>query len=184
MKPPQRYLMDSGYDTKDIYHYALDHDAVALIPLNHRNAKEGPEGCTFEGTPMCSAGFHMTYWGYDKKTETKKFRCPHVTGHVDCPFGSAWCSDSSYGMVVKVHIKDNPRIHSPIHRGSERWKKEYKARTSVERTHARLKEHLGLEKNLRVRGMQKVKAHVLLSCIVLLAGTLVVNMAKAQKEVA
>ncbi|MBE3594070.1 MAG: hypothetical protein IMX04_03360 [Candidatus Carbobacillus altaicus] len=40
----------------------MEHQAQAIIPLNLRRAKEPPEGITIQGTPICSAGFSMTYW--------------------------------------------------------------------------------------------------------------------------
>jgi transposase len=59
--------------------------------------------------------------------------------------------------------------------GKERNRQKiYNKRTRVERTFSRLKEHLNLE-NLIVMGAMKVKTHVLLSCISLIAGKLEVD---------
>ncbi|WP_366414810.1 hypothetical protein [Paenibacillus sp. GP183] len=60
---------------------------------------------TTNGTPCCSMGFAMTYWGVD--ADYLKLRCPHATGKVDCPLGMAACSSYNYGMVVKVDAKDD-----------------------------------------------------------------------------
>lgn len=61
---PQYYLMDAGYDQKAIYELIRkDYKAQAIIPLNHRGAKEPSEGLDWDATPICSAGYHMTYWG-------------------------------------------------------------------------------------------------------------------------
>lgn len=124
------------------------------------------------GTPVCSGGYKMVYWGH--YNQCNKFRCPHVLGKVECPHGSAWCSDSNYGHVVKTRIKDDPRYISIPHRASKGWQKIYNKRTSVERTFSRLKKHLNLE-NLTVMGAKKVKVHVLLSCISLIAGNIAIK---------
>jgi len=63
--------MDSGYDSNYIYTAVkYGHKAQAIIPLNLRGPKEGFD---FDGTPICSAGYRMIYWGHDK--DTSKFRC-------------------------------------------------------------------------------------------------------------
>lgn len=171
---PEYWTMDSGYDYKKIYKSIyFDYNAQAIIPLNKRNAKQPPAGFyDFDGTPSCSCGYKMVYWGKDNNCN--KFRCPHVLGKEECLYGSAWCSDSNYGYVAKTRVKDNPRYISLPHRGSRNWQKIYNKRTSVERTFSRLKEHLNLE-NLTVMGANKVKTHVLLSCISLIAGKLAIE---------
>ena len=95
----------------------------------------------------------MTYWGYDNGSF--KFRCPHMTGKVNCPMGTNWCSSSNYGAVVKKKISDNPRYFTYPRRGTAEWQELYNERTSVERTFARLKENLGLN-NITVRGIRTV----------------------------
>ncbi|ABO51482.1 conserved hypothetical protein [Desulforamulus reducens MI-1] len=96
-KKPKYYTMDMGYDSKDIYSVVMnDFNAQAIIPINSRGSKDHPEGCDFDGTPICSMGQRMVFWGSDAKAGTNKYRCPHVMGKCDCPYGSAWCSPSSY----------------------------------------------------------------------------------------
>lgn len=166
-KYPKYWTMDSGYDIKEIYQTLYDkYNSQGIIPLNPRGSKIPPEGLDFNGTPICSSGYPMIYWGSDK-SGCNKFRCPHVLGKVDCPHGSAWCSSSNYGLVVKTRVKDDPRRFTTPHRGSKNWITIYNKRTSVERCFGRLKEYLSL-KNLNVRGFKKVKARVLLSCIAML----------------
>ncbi len=64
---PNYWTMDSGYDVKEIcqtlYH---DYNSQGIIPLNLRGAKLPPEGLDFHGTPICSGGYPMTFWGSDK----------------------------------------------------------------------------------------------------------------------
>ncbi len=179
---PEYWTMDSGYDVKDIYKIIhQEYNAQAIIPINKRNAKQPPTGYfDFKGTPMCSAGHKMVYWGH--YNGCNKFRCPHVLGKVECCHGSSWCSDSNYGRVVKTRIKDDPRFISIPHRDSKGWKEIYNKRTSVERTFSRLKTHLNLE-NLTAMGAKKVETHVLLSCISLIAGKIAINKQKDRPKI-
>ena len=175
---PQAYCLDMGYDVKPIYEKAHSQGAKAIIPLNRRGEKEPPAGLDENRTPVCSMGYPMVYWGADTKRGELKFRCPHVCGKVSCPQGSAWCSDSNYGMVIKRKITEDLRGFSLPHRTSRNWKELYNLRTSVERVFSRLKEMLGAN-SLKSRGLQKVTAHLTLCCIVLLAGTLALNQNKS-----
>jgi transposase len=175
---PQYYLMDAGYDQKSIYELIRkDYKAQAIIPLNHRGAKEPPEGLDWDATPICSAGYRMTYWG--GSNGVNKFRCPHVMGKCDCPFGSSWCSDSNYGMVVKTRARQDSRLFTVPHRGTSNWKLLYNKRTGVERCFGRLKKHLGLETGLNVQGIKKVKTHAYLSVITMIASVVAINKNKS-----
>ncbi|MEZ2658581.1 transposase [Aneurinibacillus aneurinilyticus] len=174
-------MMDAGYDQLKNYEAAHELNAQAIIPLNLRNEKEPPTGFSFNGTPRCSMGFDMVYWGADK--QYLKFRCPHTVGKVDCPHGSAWCSPSDYGMVVKVNPNDDLRRFSIPHRDTKRWKELYNKRTSVERVFARLKENLTVNQ-LHIRGIQKVKTQVFLNLCILLASALAMSKASIRQRCA
>ncbi|WP_327884747.1 transposase [Aneurinibacillus migulanus] len=93
---------------------------------------------------------------------------------MDCPHGSAWCSSSSYEMVVKVNPMTDLRRFSVPHRNTKRWRELYNERTSVERVFSRLKENLTVNQ-LHVRGIQKVKTQVFLNLCVLLASALAIS---------
>jgi hypothetical protein len=137
--------------------------------MNLRNEKEPPDGMTSNGTPCCSMGFAMTYWGADG--DYLKFRCPHATGKVECPLGMAACSSSNYGMVVKFDAKSDLRRYSTPHRDSKRWKELYNERTSVERCNSRMKTYLTAD-DMHVWGIKKVTTHQYLNAIVLLTSAL------------
>jgi len=160
--------MDSGYDTQAMYKEVISRSAQPIIPLNRRGEKIPPEGLDENRNPVCSMGYSMVYWGCDAKNGILKFRCPHICGKVNCPNGSAWCSDSNYGLVVKKKVNEDSRSFCTPHRGTREWEKLYNKRTSVERTFSRLKEYLGANL-IRVRGIKKVTAHLLLCCIGLIA---------------
>jgi len=61
-EPPSVSTFSRFFQRLTNQRFALEHQAQAIIPLNLRRAKEPPEGITFQGTPICSAGFSMTYW--------------------------------------------------------------------------------------------------------------------------
>ena len=180
---PKYYCMDMGYDAKDIYQAAYERQAQAIIPLNHRKEKLPPEGMDENRTPTCSMGYPMVYWGCEREKGILKFRCPHVCGKVNCPNGSAWCSQSNYGLVIKKKVEDDPRSFCTPHRGTREWEKLYAERTSVERAFSRLKGQLGANM-VRVQGIKKVTAHLMLCCIALLAGTIAVNRQTNQQKAA
>ena len=167
------YTMDSGYDFESNYRSIIEeHKASPIIAYNPRGSKTPPEGMNDHFKPICSAGYPLTYYGVDG--DYLKFRCPHVTGHCDCPFGSNWCSSSNYGYTTKINWKQNPRHYGYPHRGSSEWQKLYNTRTSVERMFSRMKDYLNLD-NIRSKGILKAKAYALLNCIALVAGTIAVN---------
>ncbi|WP_327884717.1 hypothetical protein [Aneurinibacillus migulanus] len=56
-------MMDAGYDQLKNDEVAHKLKAQAIIPFNVRNEKEPPTGFPTNGTPRCSMGFDMAYWG-------------------------------------------------------------------------------------------------------------------------
>ena len=170
---PSHYLMDSGYDYDYLYRDIVDeYHATPIIAYNPRGSKAPPEGLNEKLHPVCSAGYELKYWGKD--ATYMKFRCPHMTGNVNCPFGSNWCSSSNYGLTLKLNYRKDPRIHGYPLRNSKTWKNLYNKRTSVERLNARLKENLNVD-GIRSKGIKKALMHCLLNCIALVAGTIAIN---------
>ncbi|NMP25139.1 transposase [Sulfobacillus harzensis] len=166
----QTAIFDAGYDQATLYQDLQAQGLVPIIPLN-RHGGEAPEGRDDLGRPTCSMGYTLTLAGYDATMATQKFRCPHATGHVDCPMGMAWCSSSNYGYVQKIAIADDPREVGRIVRGTAAWDALYELRTSVERAFSYLKEQLNL-RTVRVRGRRKVHTHNLFAVIALAAAVL------------
>ena len=170
---PEYYIMDSGYDAQKNYDYISNQaKAQGIIALNLRGAYAPPQRLNENFEPVCSMGYKLTYWGKDG--DYLKFRCPHTTGKVNCPYGSMWCSKSNYGYCYKVNYKKNNRYFCYPHRSTEAWQHLYNERTSVERCNARLKEHLNVN-NLRSAGIRKAKAIALLNCMALISGTIAIN---------
>ncbi|WP_206922284.1 transposase, partial [Alicyclobacillus suci] len=174
-------MMDAGYDQVKNYETVRQYGAQAIIAMNKRGEKEPPEGIASDGTPRCTMGYNMVYWGADG--DRLKFRCPHAVGKVDCPLGIAACSESNYGMVVKKRITEDIRRYCTPHRGTQNWKLLYNERTAVERCNARLKTNLTAN-DVHVRGIRKVKAYMFLNAIVLLASALAVNHIERHKKTA
>ena len=72
--------------------------------------------------------------------------------------------------MVKIKIKDDYRRFYPVPRHTEKWKKLYVKRVSVERVFSRLKKDGdGRLVNHRIRGLDKVSLNCLLSVWVMQA---------------
>lgn len=168
-------MADKGYDSKANCEYVVEQlDAQAII--NMRRYVDGDELCDAAicrcnelGTPICASDHKMVYWGRDGNY--LKWRCPVTTGRVEpeeCRWSGA-CSNSDYGSVLKQPIAEDYRRWPGIARESNKFERLYNKRTAVERVNARLKEYMLLD-DLTVRGMAKVRVHVSLALLVMLAG--------------
>ncbi|MGR6115466.1 transposase [Aeribacillus composti] len=74
------------------------------------------------------------------------------------------------------------RRYSIPHRDTDNWKELYNERTSVERCNSRMKSYLTAT-SLHVWGIEKVKTHIYLNAIVLLASALAMNKQDRKKIV-
>jgi hypothetical protein len=173
---PQAVIADKGYDSqannKFIYKQCK---SAPIIPIREWKAMQLPNICNAKGTPLCSCGLEMVYWGRDGKY--LKYRCPQVLGKGECK-SRFRCTSSPYGYVLKLSISEDPRRHPPVPRESRKWQRLYKMRTAIERVNSRVKDLLGLGK-ITVRGMGKVTVRAVLSLLVMLAAG--VSMAKDHK---
>lgn len=159
-------ILDKGYDGQDNYRLVFgEYKAAPIIPIRERADAQLPDVCNAKGTPICSCGLEMTFWGRD--VNYLKYRCPEATGKGKCQ-SRFKCTASQYGYVLKLPILADPRRHPPVPRESKKWARLYRLRTSVERVNSRVKELLGLGK-ITVRGMAKVTVRSLLSLLVMLA---------------
>jgi IS5 family transposase len=168
-------IADAGYDSRENCAYVLrEMDAVAII--KRRRQLKGDEidqsalcCCTELGTPICPSGHRMVYWGRDG--DYLKWRCPAKVGRPRkvCTFIGGCGTPSEYGRVLKVSLWEDPRRWPGLWRESRKFERLYKKRTAVERVNSRLKEHLLLD-GLTIRGIYKVRVHVGLGLVVMLAG--------------
>jgi IS5 family transposase len=171
---PVFVLGDKGYDAKENYRSIVeDFKAVPIIDLNLRGRK-GKDN-RFEdiadeyGTPYCAWGVPMVFWGYDSKQKRLKYRCPLACGKKGCSWIDK-CSQSSYGQVVKIQLKDDYRRFTQVPRRTKKWRQLYNMRVSAERIFSRLKsDGDGRLINHRLRGLSKITPNCLLSVWVMQA---------------
>ena len=86
----------------------------------------------------------MNHDGCEPSKRRVKFRCPPASKKYGCSCEHL-CSDSKYGRTVHLAMKDTPRLINIPPRDSAEWKKEFNARTSVERSNKREKLDFKLE---------------------------------------
>ena len=150
---PQAIIADKGYDSQANYQFIYGQcKSAPIIPIREREGEQMPDICNAKGTPLCSCGLEMAYWGRDGNY--LKYRCPHALGKQACK-SIFRCTASPYGYVLKLPIADHPRRHLPVPRETKKWQRLYRLRTAVERVNSRVKELLGLDK-LTLRGIGKV----------------------------
>jgi len=137
--------MDKGYDIEALYADCEARQVRPIMPLRLTPAvKAGADE-----PPKCDHG-RWVFAGSDYKRKASKWRCP--TG--ECKPASRWVKAS--------------RIHPLVPRDSERWRKLYRRRASVEREFGRLKHEWALLP-LRVRGIERVRLHADLTILAKLA---------------
>jgi hypothetical protein len=174
---PEAVIADKGYDSQDNNEFIFAGcQAVPIIPIREVEGMQMPDICNAKGTPLCSCGMEMTYWGRDGNY--LKYRCPEAAGKEPCK-SRFKCTASPYGYVLKLPIADNPRRHPPVPRESKKWQRLYRLRTAVERVNSRVKELLGLA-TITVRGIGKVTVRSLLSLMIMLAAA--VGMARRNRR--
>ncbi len=162
---PEAVIADKGYDSCDNCRLVWEeYGAAPIIPIREREGMQLPDICNAKGTPTCSGGLPMVYWGRDGKY--LKYRCPQALGKDKCPSTSP-CTTSAYGYVLKLPISQDPRRHPPVPRETKKWGRLYRLRSGIERVNSRLKEHLGL-RQITLRGIAKVTTRALLSLLAML----------------
>jgi len=115
----------------------------------------------------------LAFAGFEKDRNALKYRCPAAAYGFECD-GREECEQLApgnvgpFGRIVRVPLKTNRRIFTPIARHTEKWSRAYKRRTSVERVNSRIDQVLGFEKHT-IRGKQKMTIRISLALIVLLA---------------
>lgn len=85
----------------------------------------------------------MAYVGFEKARGTLKSRCP--TSHYGCKCRSQ--GQCSVGKSVRISLKENRRIFTPLARSSYAWKRIYRKRTAAERVNSRLAGSYCLDKH-------------------------------------
>lgn len=101
----------------------------------------------------------MSYAGHEKNRGTLKYRCPAKVEGFACASEEKCNAGKSYGMTVRVSQEIDLRRSPSIPRGTKRFERLYKGRTSVERVNARLKIFWGVDDG-NVVGSRRFHAHV------------------------
>ncbi|MEK5070875.1 IS1182 family transposase [Sporosarcina sp. FSL K6-1508] len=143
--------MDAGYDYHPIYKQVYRIGAHSVIAYNKKNEPE-PVGFDEHFAPTCVREHSYRYDSYDAKQEQLKYTRPHECD--DCPLAK----DSLCQKVFKMKVTKDLRRYTAPARGSMRWKKIYKERSSVERVNAYLKGYFLLNQIYHCSG-KKAKVH-------------------------
>lgn len=135
-----RFVADAAHDAYPIYELLNFWQIEPFIELNkRRGSKPSREKIDDRGVPICARGERMVYWGYSKKRNRIKWRCPLACGRVqECSCRDS-CSSSSYGRVFYTKPNTDLRLFTRTVRGSKAWKEVYKRRTTTERSIKRKK---------------------------------------------
>lgn len=107
----------------------------------------------------------LAFGGFEKDRQTLKYICPAKAYGIDC-CGKEECLH--FNKTIRIPLKRDRRIFTPIARSSYKWNTEYNRRSAVERVNSRFDVSFGW-KNHFFRGMRKVNARMGISLIVMLA---------------
>jgi transposase len=115
--------------------------------------------CPQKGTPR-----QMAFGGFEQDRQTLKYRCPAVHYGIKCA-GKEKCP---VGRAIRIPLKEDARIFTPVARSSYKWKELYNMRTAAERVNSRLDVSFGFERHF-IRGQKKMQFKVGLALCVMLA---------------
>lgn len=179
LKRCKHLIADKGYNDGKLFKRVWDDYAIKPVIDISNFWEDGEETrlvsgmenvvCDFCGTVYCycpKSGLRreIAYGGFEKKKETLKYRCPAVHYGIECK-GKESCP---VGKAVRILLKEDRRIFTPLARSSYRWEKIYKKRSAVERVNSRLDVSFGFENHF-IRRLKKMKLKIGLALCVMLA---------------
>lgn len=150
--------LDRGYDSKDLITTIKNMGINPVVDI--RNCwKDGEETHQYKNTDIVYDYRGNVYYVNDAgKKEKMKYQ-----GY-DCQKN---CLRYSYNdKIYKIYISYDERIFLPIARDSQKFKKLYNGRTSVERLNGRLDRDYMFEEHC-IRGLNKMKVFLSLSLIIM-----------------
>lgn len=106
----------------------------------------------------------MVSGGFESEREALKKLCPSKQYGFTCEYAEK----CPVRAGIRIKLKEDRRIFTPIDRASYKFEKLYKLRTSVERVNSRLDESFGFEKHY-IRGKKKMEVRCGLALCVMLA---------------
>lgn len=128
------------------------------------NVTYNEKGELFCSCPKTAQKLKMPLGGFEHNRDSIKFKCPaahydfHCKGSKSCPVATG----------IRVPLKENQRIFTPVPRNSRNWKQLYKRRTSVERVFSRLDTSYGFDFP-KIRGKARFRLNGSLALTVMLA---------------
>jgi len=150
--------LDSAHDNYPTYELCREWDIIPFIDLNsNRGRPESiPKHVTVDtdGTPLCKAGFRMTYWGYSPSRHDMKWRCPAATGKEEKCTCKVPCSSSPYGRCLYTKPDWDIRLYPPVARGTDEYEKTYNNRTGSERINDRILNNYHLH-DMKIHGRKR-----------------------------
>ena len=147
----------------DIRNTWRDQDATRLLS-GQENLVYDYQGRVYCYCPRTYQKRQMPNGGFEVDRGCLKKRCPAEHFGIDCE-GKEECPVSK---AVRVPLKEERRIFTPLPRDSYKWEDIYKKRTSVERVNGRLDVSFGFENHF-IRGQQKMRMRMGLALCVMLA---------------
>lgn len=151
----------------DIRNMWKDDDKTKILNENHhqfKNLTYDYKGTIFCHCPMTGEVRKMAYMGFEKDRETLKYMCPAIRYGIECK-GAAQCKIK---QGVRVAMREDRRVFTPVARSSYKWKRIYNKRSSVERVNSRIETSFGYERHY-IRGLLKMKLRCSLTVCVMLA---------------
>jgi len=128
-----------------------------------RNVVYDYRGTVYCHCPKTGERRAMAYGGFEKDRQALKYRCPAAHYGLECG-GRERCPA---GNSVRVPLKEDRRVFTPLARSSYAWKRVYAKRTAVERVNGRLDVSFGFERHF-IRGLTKMKVRMGLALAVML----------------
>jgi hypothetical protein len=172
-------IADRGYDDGKLIAQLWDEYGIKPV-IGIRNAwKDGEETkalgkvwnvvYSYDGRVYCEnpngeQRREMAFGGFEKDRKTLKYRCPAKHYGYGCS-GERWCG---VGTAVRIPLKEDRRVFTPLARSSYRWESIYRKRTAVERVNSRLDVSFGFERHY-IRGLQKMRLRCSIALCVMLA---------------
>lgn len=175
-------MFDKGYDSKenicslwvqygikaviDIRNLWKDGEATKQLKSKRlQNITYDYKGTVFCHCPTTGDIKKMVYGGFEEKRGSHKYICPALAYGITCK-GASECS--IYQKSIRISLKEDPRIFTPVARSSHKWEALYDKRTSVERVNSRIDVSFGFERHY-IRGLEKMKLRCGLALAIMLA---------------
>ena len=140
-----------------------DGEETHLLP-GKANAAYDYKGHVYCFCPETGVKREMSSGGFEQDRNTLKKLCPAKQYGIKCR-GQAKCPIK---QGIRIPLKEDRRIFTPIDRASYKWKRIYAKRTAVERVNSRLDVSFGFEVHT-IRGLTKMKTRCGLALCVMLA---------------